>query len=99
MEQFRGWFGEALAADLHEPNAMTLATATPDGRPSARVVLLKGFGPAGFVFYTNYESRKGRELAANPWATLLFPWHAIGRQLIVEGTVERLPAEASDAYW
>src|SRR3712207_376074 len=64
--QFRGWFGEALAANLHEPNAMTLATATADGRPSARVVLLKGFDERGFVFYTNYGGRKSRELEANP---------------------------------
>ena len=74
IEQFRGWFGETLAADLHEPNAMTLATATPDGRPSARVVLLKGFDERGFVFYTNYEGRKSRELEANPRAALLFYW-------------------------
>jgi pyridoxamine 5'-phosphate oxidase len=99
MEQFRGWFGEALAADLHEPNAMTLATATPDGRPSARVVLLKGFDERGFVFYTNYEGRKSRELEANPRAALLFYWGELERQVRVEGRVWRVPDRESDAYF
>ena len=99
MEQFRGWFGEALAADLHEPNAMTLATATPDGRPSARVVLLKGFDERGFVFYTNYEGRKSRELEANPRAALLFYWGELERQVRVEGRVSRVPDRESDAYF
>jgi pyridoxamine 5'-phosphate oxidase len=99
MEQFRGWFGEALAADLHEPNAMTLATATPDGRPSARVVLLKGFDERGFVFYTNYEGRKSMELEANPRAALLFYWGELERQVRVEGRVSRVPDRESDAYF
>ena len=99
IEQFRGWFGEALAADLHEPNAMTLATATPDGRPSARVVLLKGFDERGFVFYTNYEGRKARELEVNPHCALVFYWGELERQVRVEGRVSRVPDEESDAYF
>ena len=99
IEQFRGWFGEALAADLHEPNAMTLATATPDGRPSARVVLLKGFDERGCVFYTNYEGRKGRELEANPRAALVFYWGELERQVRVEGRVSRVSDGESDAYF
>ena len=99
IEQFRGWFGEALAADLHEPNAMTLATATPDGRPSARVVLLKGFDERGFVCYTNYEGRKGRELEANPRAALVFYWGELERQVRVEGRVSRVSDGESDAYF
>ena len=99
IEQFRGWFGEALAADLHEPNAMTLATATPDGRPSARVVLLKGFDERGFVFYTNYEGRKARELEINPHCALVFYWGELERQVRVEGRVSRVPDEESDAYF
>jgi pyridoxamine 5'-phosphate oxidase len=80
-------------------DAVALATATPDGAPSARMVLLKGFDERGFVFYTGYESRKGRELEANPRAALLFYWSAPGRQVRVEGTVARVSAEESDAYW
>jgi pyridoxamine 5'-phosphate oxidase len=99
IEQFRRWFGEAFAADLHEPNAMTLATATPDGRPSARIVLLKGFDERGFVFYTNYGGRKSRELGANPRAALVFYWDELERQVRVEGRVERVPDEESDAYF
>ena len=99
VEQFRRWFAEALAADLHEPNAMTVATATRDGRPSARVVLLKGFDDRGFVFYTNYEGRKGRELEENPRAALLFYWGELERQVRVEGTVSRVPEGESDAYY
>ena len=99
IEQFRKWFDEALAADLHEPNAMTLATATPDGNPSARVVLLKGFDARGFVFYTNYEGRKGRELAKNPRAALVFYWGELERQVRVEGRVSRVLEEESDAYY
>ncbi|HEX8804587.1 MAG TPA: pyridoxamine 5'-phosphate oxidase, partial [Acidimicrobiales bacterium] len=97
--QFARWFAAWSAVAVGDANAMVLATATPDGRPSARTVLLKGVVGGGFVFYTNYASRKGRELDANPRAALLFPWHAIGRQLIVEGAVARLPAADSDAYW
>jgi pyridoxamine 5'-phosphate oxidase len=99
IEQFRRWFGEALAADLHEPNAMTLATATPDGHPSARIVLLKGFDERGFVFYTNYEGRKSRELEVNPHAALVFYWDELERQVRVEGWVRRVPDEESDAYF
>src|ERR671926_1416468 len=80
VKQFRRWFDEALAANLDEPNAMTLATATPDGRPSARVVLLKGFDERGFVFYTNYEGRKSKELEANPLCALVFFWGELERQ-------------------
>ena len=99
VRQFAAWFEEASAAGIRVPEAMALATATPDGRPSVRMVLLKGFGEAGFEFYSGYESRKGRELAENPRAALLFHWDALGRQLRVEGAVERLPAAASDAYF
>ncbi len=99
VEQFRKWFDEALAADLYEPNAMTLATATPEGRPSARVVLLKGFDERGFVFYTNYEGRKGWELETNPYAALVFYWGELERQVRVEGRVSRVSKEESDAYF
>jgi len=99
VRQFAAWFEEASTAGIRVPEAMALATATPDGRPSVRMVLLKGFGEAGFEFYSGYESRKGRELAENPRAALLFHWDALGRQLRVEGAVERLPAAASDAYF
>jgi len=99
VAQFRAWFEETLAANLHEPNAMTLATATPDGRPSARVVLLKGFDEQGFVFYTNYEGRKARELEANTHAALVFYWGELERQVRLEGRVSRLSEEESDAYY
>lgn len=99
VEQFRKWFEEALAAGLHEPNAMTLATSTPDGRPSARVVLLKGFDGRGFVFYTNYEGRKGRELEENPYCALVFYWGELERQVRIEGRTARVPAEESDEYY
>lgn len=99
IEQFRRWFDEALDADLHEPNAMTLATATPGGRPSARVVLLKGFDERGFVFYTNYEGRKAREIEANPNCALVFYWGELERQVRVEGRVGRIPERESDAYF
>jgi pyridoxamine 5'-phosphate oxidase len=99
VEQFRRWFGDVLNADLHEPNAMILATANPDGRPSARVVLLKGFDGRGFVFYTNYEGRKARELEENPRAALLFYWGELERQVRVEGRASRVPGEESDAYF
>jgi len=96
---FGRWFAEARAAGVHEPEAMTLATAAPDGAPSARMVLLRGWGPEGFDFYTNYASRKGRELDANPRAALVLHWHPPGRQVRVEGRAERLPREASEAYF
>src|SRR5688572_26237652 len=99
FQQFREWFDQTIAAGLPEPNAMSLATATPDGRPSARMVLLKGIDGAGFVFFSNYESRKGRELAANPWVALAFFWVEFARQIRVEGRVEQLSPEASDAYF
>ena len=99
IDQFGHWFDDALAAGLHEPNAMTVATATTDGRPSARVVLLKGFDQRGFVFYTNYEGRKGREIEENPRAALLFYWGELERQVRVEGCVSRVSEEESDAYY
>jgi pyridoxamine 5'-phosphate oxidase len=99
VEQFRRWFDAAVAAQLIEPNAMTLATATPDGRPSARVVLMKQFDQSGFVFFTNYTSRKGTELAANPYAALLFYWPELERQVRIEGQVARVPPEESEAYF
>lgn len=97
--QFARWFAEAQGADLPEPNAMTVATATPSGLPSARVVLLKGFDHHGFVFYTNYESRKGNELGANPHAALVFYWSELQRQVRVTGTVARVTEEESRAYF
>ena len=99
IEQFRLWFDETLAADLHEPNAMILATATPDGRPSARVVLLKGYDERGFVFYTSYEGRKGRELETNPNCALVFYWGELERQVRVEGRAGQISDEESDAYY
>jgi pyridoxamine 5'-phosphate oxidase len=99
IDQFRKWFEEALAANLHEPNAMTLATASSDGRPSARVVLLKGFDERGFVFYTNYEGRKARDLEENPYCALIFYWGELERQVRVEGSVSRVSGEESDEYY
>lgn len=98
LEQFRSWFAEAGAA-LEVPEAMALATATPGGAPSARMVLLKGFDERGLVFFSHYTSRKGRELEANPEAALLFHWSPLGRQVRVEGRVERLTDDESDAYF
>jgi pyridoxamine 5'-phosphate oxidase len=99
FRQFDKWFEEAMAARLLEPNAMTLATATPDGEPSARTVLLKGVDGRGFVFYTNLESRKGRDLTANARASLVFPWLALERQVIVRGKVQPVTREECDAYF
>ncbi|SDQ82066.1 Pyridoxamine 5'-phosphate oxidase [Thermostaphylospora chromogena] len=99
IDQFVIWFNEALAAGVPEPNAMVLATASAGGRPSARTVLLKDVSADGFVFYTNYESRKGRDLRENPRASLLFPWHPIRRQVRVEGRVVRLSREQSEVYF
>jgi pyridoxamine 5'-phosphate oxidase len=96
---FREWLSAAIDAGLPEPYAMTLATATTDGVPSARIVLLRCADETGFAFYTNYNSRKGVELAANPQASLVFYWAALERQVRVEGTVERVPAAESDAYF
>jgi pyridoxamine 5'-phosphate oxidase len=98
LEQFRRWFAEA-AAVLEVPEAVALATAAPDGAPSVRMVLLKGFDERGLVFYTHYTSRKGSELERNPRAALLFHWSPLGRQVRVEGCVVRLPEEESDAYF
>jgi pyridoxamine 5'-phosphate oxidase len=98
VAQFRDWFAAAATA-IREPNAMTLATVGPDGRPSARVVLLKGVDEQGFVFFTNYESRKGRELDAGGAAALVFYWPELERQVRVEGTVARVPEAESDAYY
>jgi pyridoxamine 5'-phosphate oxidase len=95
---FRRWFDDAVAAGAFEPDAVALATATPDGRPSVRMVLAKGVDERGFAFYTNYGSRKGGELDANPRAALVFHWPALGRQVRVEGSVERLPREDSERY-
>ena len=99
VEQFGRWFEETVNAGLHEPNAMIVATATPDGRPSARVVLLKGFGERGFAFYTNHEGRKAAELEANPRCALLFYWGELERQVRIEGTARRLSGEESAAYF
>jgi len=99
FRQFETWFQEATAAKVPEPNAMVLSTATREGRPSARTVLLKGMDGRGFMFFTNYESRKGREIEANPFATLVFPWIALERQVIIEGALTRLAREESTAYF
>ncbi|MBI1228197.1 MAG: pyridoxamine 5'-phosphate oxidase [Bacteroidetes bacterium] len=97
--QFHHWFQDALKAEIKEPNAMTLATVTPEGKPSARVVLLKDYGPEGFTFFTNYDSKKGKELAQNPAVALVFLWLGLHRQVRIEGMAERLSAEASEAYF
>jgi pyridoxamine 5'-phosphate oxidase len=97
--QFAGWFAEAVAAGLPEPNAMVLATASAEGMPSARTVLLKGHDRGGFLFFTNHLSHKGRDLLENPRACLVFPWFPIHRQVIVTGAVERLPESESEAYF
>ena len=99
LEQFARWHAEIAAAGVFEPAAMVLTTADARGRPSARHVLLRGVDGDGFTFFTNYTSRKGHELDANPHATLLFPWAELGRQVIVEGTVSRTSAEVSRAYF
>ncbi|MGB6103394.1 MAG: pyridoxamine 5'-phosphate oxidase [Pusillimonas sp.] len=99
FEQFTLWFNDALKAGVPEPNAMTLATSTLAGRPSARIVLLKGFDARGFVFYTNYLSRKGHELAENPSASLLFFWPSLERQVRLEGAIEKVSPAESDEYF
>jgi pyridoxamine 5'-phosphate oxidase len=96
---FTAWFADAVADELPEPNAMVLATASEDGVPHARTVLLKGYGPAGFRLFTNYTSQKGRDLRTNPQASLLFPWHPLQRQVIVTGSVERLDEAENAAYF
>ena len=97
--QFARWFREAGRAGVAEPNAMVLSTAGADGRPSSRTVLLKGYDRRGFVFFTNYGSRKGSELAANPYAALLFPWVTLARQVIVQGRVEKVGRDETAAYF
>lgn len=99
IAQFARWFAQAREVESTEPNAMTVATATRDGAPSARIVLLKGFDARGFVFYTNYEGQKGQELAENPVAALVFHWVGLQRQVRISGTVEKVPYEESDAYF
>jgi pyridoxamine 5'-phosphate oxidase len=99
LQQFDKWLREAIAAQLPEPNAMTLATVSSEGRPSTRVVLIKGYDARGIVWYTNYDSRKGHELAANPHAALQFHWVELERVVRIEGRVERASAEESDAYY
>jgi pyridoxamine 5'-phosphate oxidase len=99
LATFHEWFEEARSAGVAMPETMTLATAAADGRPSARMLLLKGADERGFAFFTGYDSRKGRELAENPRAALVFYWQQLGRQVRVEGTVRRLSPEESDAYW
>ncbi len=99
FRQFEQWFQEAVAARIPEPNACVLATATRDSLPGGRMVLLKGADGRGFAFFTNFDSRKGRELDANPHATLVFPWVAMERQVIIEGPVKRVAREESEAYF
>jgi pyridoxamine 5'-phosphate oxidase len=99
VAEFNAWLEEARAAGVPHPEAMTLATADASGRPSARMLLLKGADDQGFTFFTGYESRKGRELAENPRAAIVVYWNALGRQVRVEGPVRKLSAEESDAYW
>ncbi|WP_345951475.1 pyridoxamine 5'-phosphate oxidase [Mucilaginibacter sp. PAMB04274] len=99
LKQFESWFNDAVAAEIHEPNAMTLATATTNGLPSARIVLLKGVDEQGFSFYTNYLSRKGKEIAKNPHAALVFFWGPLERQVRIEGTLEKLSKEKSEQYF
>lgn len=99
IEQFERWWKDATSGQLDEPNAMTLATSTPDGHPSARIVLLKSFDADGFVFFTNYESQKGVEMAANPNVSLLFFWRELERQVRIDGTVSKAAPEISDEYY
>ena len=99
FQQFQKWFDQALAARLTEPNAMTLATTTPDGNPRARMVLLKNFDERGFVFYTNYESDKGHELANNSYAALVFWWAELERQVRIEGSTQKVSDQESDEYF
>nr|WP_307872827.1 pyridoxamine 5'-phosphate oxidase [Actinoplanes ovalisporus] len=97
--QFEAWFSDATGFGLPEPNAMIVSTATPEGRPSARTVLLKEYDERGFVFFTNYTSRKGSELAANPYASLVFPWFGMQRQVLVAGAVERVGRAETEEYF
>jgi len=99
LTQFAAWFADAVESDLPEPNAMLLATASASGRPSARTVLLKGYDQRGFTFFTNYDSRKGSDLAGNPRASLVFPWYALHRQVLVSGTVAKVSREETAEYF
>lgn len=99
LKQFEQWWQDAINSELDEPNAMTLATSTPEGRPSARIVLLKSFDTDGFTFFTNYESRKGLEMAANPQVSLLFFWRELERQVRIDGIVSKTPAAISNEYY
>src|SRR6478735_41474 len=99
ITMLEGWLQDAVDAQLYDPNAMVVSTVGADGAPSSRMVLLKGLGPDGFVFYTNTRSRKGEELAGNPRCALLFPWHPLERQVRVDGVAARLPATAVEAYF
>ena len=99
VKQFERWWNDATNSELAEPNAMTLATSTPEGRPSARIVLLKSFDADGFIFFTNYESRKGQEMAANPQVSLLFFWQELERQVRIDGIVSKTSAAISDEYY
>ena len=99
IRQFRTWFDQATGAGIPEPNAVVVATASPGGRPSTRVVLMRGFDDRGFVFYTNYQSRKGGEIGANPFASMCFFWQPMERQVRVEGTVVRTSEAQSDEYF
>jgi pyridoxamine 5'-phosphate oxidase len=99
IKQFGKWFKEAMDAGIYEPNAMTLATTSIDRKPSARIVLLKGYEDRGFLFYTNYLSAKGKEIAKNPVVALVFHWAELGRQVRIEGTVEKLSKEESERYF
>lgn len=99
IKQFGKWFKEAMDAGIYEPNAMTLATTSIDRKPSARIVLLKGYEDRGFLFYTNYLSAKGKEMAKNPVVALVFHWAELGRQVRIEGTVEKLSKEESERYF
>ena len=99
VEMFRGWLDETVASGLHEPNAMVVTSVSAAGRPSSRMVLLKGLDERGFVFYTNLESRKAREIEANPHVSLLFPWQDLQRQVRVEGTASPVSAEENEAYF
>jgi pyridoxamine 5'-phosphate oxidase len=99
IQQFNNWFDEALASKLLEPNAMTLATVSSEGKPSARVVLLKGLNADGFIFFTNYESRKGQNIDTNPNVALVFLWLELERQVRIEGVIEKISAEESEVYF
>ena len=99
LEMFDGWFEAARSAGVLEPNAMVLSTVSPDGLPASRTVLLKGLTDGGFVFYTNYESRKAAELGANPHCSLLFGWYELQRQVRIEGSASRVPREETEAYF